>query len=333
MQNKIDEIIRHYFNDAAYDIDPVPFGLTNLTRILTINGRKYVIRVYNRHTKDAASIQFEARLMAYLTNQELSFTVPVFLNTNGGKPYVQLSDGTLGAVVSFVEGHVPDLSTADQAAELGRVVGELSSALRRYKPEWNDEGTPFTDIYHLHPLADCRAVAAFIDNPPFEIAQDSLHFYKETVANAEQSKREWLDLPKQLVHHDLLIYNLLSIDNRIHGVLDFDFTSLDIGFMEFAISFNHVVQMTNGAWEPIEAFINGYAQYRKSSALEWNQLRLLTRIYHIAVLHIYIGQHYSGVTIEKPFHYILDQFRTRDEWLLAHRDPLELLFNKCLIER
>ncbi|MEK3885647.1 phosphotransferase [Paenibacillus sp. PL2-23] len=61
-------------------------------------------------------------------------------------------------------------------------------------------------------------------------------------------------LPKQLVHHDLLVFNLLAHENKIKGVLDFDFISLDVSFMEFAICLNHVLQMSNGSLEMAEAY-------------------------------------------------------------------------------
>jgi len=331
IQEKIDEIVRNYFEDSVYDIEPVPYGLTNLTKILIMNDQKYVIRIYNRHTKNVESIKFEAQITSYLSKQNLSFVVPVFLNTNAGEQYVHLSDGTLGAIVSFVEGTVPEISNIQQATEFGCVVGEITSALSQYEAELKFEGIPFTEIYNLHPLADYHAVASFIKDPPFEISQTALNFYKEMVSFVEQNKLELLELPKQLVHHDLLIYNLLSKDNRIYGVLDFDFTSLDISFMEFTISLNHVIELTNGSWDLTEAFIKGYSQFRKCTYREMNQLQLLTQIYHIAVLHIYIGQHYSGRNIEQNFNYILNQFLRRNDWLNKHRTSIKQLFENYLL--
>ncbi|WP_461671258.1 phosphotransferase, partial [Mycobacterium tuberculosis] len=132
-------------------------------------------------------------------------------------------------------------------------------------------------------------------------------------------------LPKQFVHHDLLVFNLLAHENKIKGVLDFDFISLDVSFIEFAICLNHVLQMSNGSLEMAEAYIKGYSKYRKGSSEEITYLQLLTQIYHIAVLHIYIGQHYSGVDVEQHFNFILDQFKTRNEWLTDFNTPLQRL--------
>lgn len=334
MDDRIDEIVSKYFEVSDYQIDPVPFGLTNLTKILTWKDHKYVIRIYNRHTKTIEGLKFESEVTAFLCRQNLSVVVPVFLNTKTCEQYVQFSDGTLGAIVSFVEGIVPEITTTQQATNFGKVVGEISSALRYFQPEHMCEGIPFTEIYRLHPLADYHAVASFITAPPFEISQTALHFYRETLSVVERSKHELLDLPRQFVHHDLLIFNLLSKDKEINGVLDFDFTSFDIGFMEFSISLNHVIHLSNGSWELTEAFINGYSYslISKCTYREINQLRLLTRIYHIAVLHFYIGQHYAGKNIEHNFLYILNQFQTRDEWLNKNNHSIMYLLEKHLIE-
>lgn len=321
-----DELVRYYFTDPAYTLEAPPFGLTNLTAIITINDEKYVARIYNRHTKNIPSIELEARVTAFLNHNKLSFRVPAFLRTPAGDEYVQLSDGALGAIVTFLEGKAPELLELEQAAEFGRVIGEISSVLGNYETEQlSYHGQAFSDLYRLHPLADRQAVTAFIEQPPFSINEVHLALYKEMAATVENKLDQLKELPSQLVHHDLLIFNLLSQDDKICGVLDFDFISLDARFMEFAISLNHILQLSNGSLEMTEAFIKGYAEYCQSSPEEIALLQLLTQIYHLAVLHIYIGQHYSGMNIESNFTYILHQFHTRNNWLNEHHSFIQQL--------
>ncbi|MEC0094408.1 hypothetical protein [Paenibacillus macquariensis] len=62
-----------------------------------------------------------------------------------------------------------------------------------------------------------------------------------------------------------------------------------------------------------------------------NQLQFLTQIYHITVLHIYIGQHYSGKNIEQNFNYILSQFQTRNDWLNKHLSSINQLIEEYLL--
>lgn len=330
----IDELMQFYFKDDQlnYETEAVPFGLTNITKIVRIGDQKYVARIYNRHTKHIPGIELEAQLTSYLSGSNLSFEVPVFLRTLDGQQFVQFPDGTLGAIVSFLEGSAPELSTIRQAEEFGRVVGELSTALEKFDDgSLSYCGTSFLDIYGLHPLADSAAVTSFMDEPPFPIAENDLHFYRDMLSTVEMDMPRLEPLPQQFVHHDVLIFNLLACDNHIRGVLDFDFASRDVSFMEFAICLNHVLQMSDGSLAMMEAFVKGYADYRKGSAQEIEQLQLLTRIYHIAVLHIYIGQHYSGVSIEQNFNYILNQFRTRNDWLTTHRPAVRRLLQHYLL--
>lgn len=335
MQDKVEGLIHYYFKDAPnYSAESVPFGLTNLTKIIKINGRKYVIRIYNRFTKSIPSIELESKITSYLSHQNLSFQVPVFIRTSSGDDYVRFSDGTLGAMVSFLEGHAPDLSEVHHADEFGRIVGEITSALGKYADADGSltyYGITFSNIYGIHPLADIPSVKSFFEEPPFHIPGGDVAFYREMILSVEKSIDLLEKLPKQFVHHDLLVFNLLAHDNKIKGVLDFDFISHDVSFMEFAICLNHVLQMSNGSLEMAEAFIKGYAEYRKGSSQEFTHLQLLTQIYHIAVLHIYIGQHYSGVNVEQNFNYILNQFKTRNEWLTDYSSPLQRLLESYLL--
>lgn len=332
MQTSIDELVHYYFNDPSYEIESVPFGLTNLTKIVKINSDKYVARIYNRHTKSIQSIELESRITSFLNNKNLSFQVPIFLHTLSGDEYIQLSDGSLGAIVSFLEGNVPDLTEKQQALEFGRVVGQISSVMGKYpKGLLEYQGKSFVDIYGLHPLANRDAITSFIEKAPFHISEAHLNFYQVMVSSVEESIDLLKELPRQLVHHDLLIFNLLYQDNKICGVLDFDFVSLDISFIEFAICLNHILQMSNGSLEMTEAFIKGYAIFRKGSLQEFRYINLMTQIYHIAVLHIYIGQHYSGINIEQNFNYILNQFHTRINWLNEHDTSIQKLLETYLL--
>lgn len=332
MKALIDAVVHSYFETTGYEIDSVPFGLTNVTKIVTIKADKYVVRIYNRHTKSVQSLELEAAITSFLSKRELSFRVPEFVRSLSGHEYVTLSDGTLGAVVTFLEGSAPELSSVHRAVDFGKAVGELSSALQPFDTErLSYRGKSFSEFYGLHPLADREAVAAFFANPPFPIAEAQLLFYESMVCSIEESAHLLKDLPTQLVHHDLLIFNLLADENGIRGVLDFDFVSVDARCMELAISFNHVLQMSGGSMEMAEAFVKGYSEQGECTVPEIERLELLTGIYHLAVLHIYIGQHYSGHDVERSFKYIMNQFSDRMVWLEKNRSAVrKLLESYCL---
>ncbi|WP_127531793.1 phosphotransferase [Paenibacillus kobensis] len=330
---KLDQLVRHYVDeDIPYSIEPVPFGLTNVTRIVRIQESRYIIRIYNEYTKDVPGIELESQVTSYLNRCGLSFQVPELIHTRTGENYVQFPDGTLGAMVSFLNGSAPQLADASQVRGFGRVVGEIAATLGRFDAgELSYYGCSFTQVYGLHSLAGKDAVQAFMQKPPFPVAEDAIAFYYEMLKNIERSSERITSLPKQLVHHDLLVFNLLAEDHGISGVLDFDFISLDAGIMELAIALNHVLQMSDGSLDMAEAFLQGYAEHRSATASEIDCLQLMTQIYHVAVLHIYIGQHYTGSKVEPQFSYIMQQFRSRNDWLERHDTALRSLLEVHLL--
>ncbi len=320
MTNELQEIISHYFPSENIVISPVPFGLTNTTCFVTVNDDRYVVRHYNRYTKSQESLRLELEVSSYLLASGLSFTIPAFLPTQAGEPFVIFADGTIGALMSYIPGTAPSLQDPNDAFALGRVVGELGAKLSPYKLSntMQNAGIPFTDLFRLHPLADAEQIALFWRKPPFHITDEQKRFYDEALAHVTAKREVLLALPRQLVHHDILVYNLLSVNRRITAVLDFDFLAMDVSFLEFVISFNHVLQMSGGSIEMAAAFIKGYKAFRTFSAEEWGQLQALTRLYHVAVLHIYIGQHAAGKDISIPFSYIANQLIERVKWLNEH---------------
>ncbi|WP_341282448.1 phosphotransferase [Paenibacillus sp. FSL H8-0537] len=317
MTHALQAIIEHYFPLDIVKTEPVPFGLTNTTCFVTVNDQKYVARHYDLYTKTPESLHLEMDVTSFLLRSNLSFNIPSFLPTQNGHLYVTLSDGSLGALVTFLQGTAPPIQTPDDAYLFGRVVGEVSARLSEYERPKNIkyDGIPFTNLYQLHPLATEEITASFWKKPPFPVTDEQKHYYNEALISVETNRKALLSLPLQLVHHDLLVFNLLSVDRCITGVLDFDFLAVDISFLEFVISLNHVLQMSGGSLEMSAAFIEGYASFRTLSSEELSQLRTLTRLYHIAVLHIYIGQNRAGKDISTAFAYIANQLIERDNWL------------------
>lgn len=334
MTEELQAIIKHYFPLHAVHTEPVPFGLTNTTCFVTVDDQKYVARHYGRYTKSAEGLRLELEVTAFLLGVPLSFHIPSFLPTQNGERYVTLSDGTMGALVTYIHGTAPVLETLNDAQLLGRVVGEISARLSECErlQHRGYDGIPFTDLYRLHSLATVESVSEFWEQPPFQLTDEQKHYYNEAFVSVEANREALLLLPRQLVHHDLLVFNLLSIDGCITGVLDFDFLAVDLSFLEVVISLNHVLQLSRGSLEMASAFIQGYAMFRSCSIEEWRHLRTLTRLYHIAVLHIYIGQYRAGKDIAGAFAYIANQLIERDRWLEQNERHLAPLFAPLLRE-
>lgn len=332
MNENIHSIISHYFPLIDVTISPVPFGLTNTTCFVDINNQRYVVRHYNRYTKSLPSLHLEMDVIAHLKQLNLSFAVPSFFPSSNHDRYVILQDGTIGVLLSFIPGDAPTLKHASEYQQLGQIVGEISNALDKVDMNTSAQyaGIPFTQLYQLHPLANKETINHFFENPPFLITKDQFDYYQKVLHSVESNLDMLRLLPQQLVHHDLLIFNLLSIDNVITGVLDFDFLAMDISFLEFAITLNHVLQISGGSLEMTEAYIKGYSLFRSCSWEELKQLQTLTRLYHVAILHIYIGQYQAGRDISDSFLYIMNQLIERDKWLEDNNEKLYDIMSRTI---
>lgn len=318
------ELVSHYFEVQPEAFHPVPFGLTNHSRIVDINNRSYIARIYDKSTKTVARLRDEIELTAFLTQQQLSFDVPYFLRTINDSTYVELSNGQLGVMMLFIEGGAPDLERLLDVEEYGRVVGEISTALQAYQPSVSPH-ISFNRAESLHPLANNNHVLQFLSKPPFFIAQHKLDNIIETMKELKQIQPILDQLPKQVVHHDLLLFNLL-IDpetRKMNGVLDFDFASYDVRALEPAVCITHLVQVNSQPLEAIAVFWREYKRYMELTPVEIEYVPALIRLYYIALIYIYIGQAYSGREIEQYFLFIVDQSEHMEQWLGQHAHELE----------
>ncbi|XEC94324.1 phosphotransferase enzyme family protein [Paenibacillus tarimensis] len=324
MERMIRELLSYYFDEKQYVVEPVPFGLTNLTKIIRINDHRFVARVYNPQTKDVAQLKFEIELISYLQQCGLSFEVPEFIPAKDGRNFVEIS-GKLGAVVHYIEGEMPDPTRIGHVEEMGRTAGQLSAALSLFKPQEGEaQGLVFHHLDSLHQLSGRQAVLKFIDSPSFALEPEGIKIVRELLEEIENCKGELDALPQQIVHHDLLIFNLLIGSNdQMNGVLDFDFASWDLRALELAVCLNHLLQFGDDSLEHVQSFVDQYFRYMTLNEDEIEKLPLLMRMYYVSLLTIYIGQHAEGKDIQSPFLFILDQLYRRTIWL--ERDSERLI--------
>ncbi|WP_371860399.1 phosphotransferase enzyme family protein [Paenibacillus lautus] len=319
-----------------HSIETVPFGMTNDSRIVVMNQKRYVARIYNRHTKSEDRLRFEVELTAYLERCSLSFDVPCFVSSKDNAKYVVLSDGSLGSLTRFIEGELPDLSRIPDVLSYGRTVGEVSYALQQFESDSVDVVCPaiaFHDFYNLHSLSVETKINEFLAYPPFEIDAEQIAVLQGYYESGFNHVAELNVLPKQMVHHDILVFNLL-IDpqsREMSGVLDFDFAAMDIRIWEISICLNHLLQHEDQTLMKVELFLDEYRKYMRLTLAEIQWIPYIMQLYYVSLLSIYIGQHLAGRNIASYFHLMLKQLLIRREWMERNQHEfVELLYSKCL---
>lgn len=317
MLDLIKELMTYYFNEEIDNIESVPFGLTNYSQVLTINNKKYIARIYDNYSKNIEKLKFEIELTTFLEQQDLSFKLPGFLIAKTEDRFAELSNGQFGSVMHFIEGEVPDLTRISDIKEYGKTVGEISVAFKKFKSDTLIRDIKFYNIYNLHSLSNERAVSHFIDQPPFDIDHNQLSILKNTFQAVQRNESIIDALPKQIIHHDILIFNLLidSKTRKMNGVLDFDFASHDVRALELAICINHLLQFDDGSLLNLELFLDEYSQHMTLTDEEIKWIPFLMQMYYVSLICIYIGQYYSGREIDNYFRFILNQLVIRTQWI------------------
>lgn len=334
MNDLFHELASHYFTSDIEQMNNVPFGLTNDSQIIVVRNQKYVARIYNEYSKTLERLRFEIELTSSLTSQNLSFRIPEFMITLDGAQFVKLSNGQFGAVMPFIEGIVPQLSSETDIKQYGKIVGELSAALQEYNGGEAIDVVRFYNLNTVHPLCTEETIVQFLQAPPFLVEQDTLVILREAFHVMNDNCSFFQQLPQQMIHHDVLVFNLLAnqVTGKITGVLDFDFASYDIRALELAVCVNHLLQFNDRSLTGLEWFLDEYALYMKLTEEEIKSFPLLMRLYYVSLLCIYIGQHHSGKDIAAYFHIISEQLVRRSQWLKQHDMELIALLKVKLLQ-
>lgn len=324
MEHLIKELITYYFNEAIENIESVPFGLTNYSQVLSVNNKKYIVRIYDKHSKNLERIKFEIELLTFLEQHKLSFKLPGFLIAKTEDRFVKLSNGQFGSVLHFIEGEVPDLTRISDVKEYGKTVGEISVAFQKFKSDLLIQDIKFYNIYKLHPLSNESSINHFLNQPPFEIDGNQLSILLNSFQDVKRNQSIIDGLPKQIIHHDILIFNLLidSKTRKMNGVLDFDFASYDVRALELAICINHLLQFDDGSLSNLELFLDEYSQHMRLTEEEIKWIPFLMQMYYVSLVCIYIGQYYSGRKVDNYFQFILNQLVIRTQWIEQNEDDL-----------
>ena len=231
-------------------------GTNNQVRILDAGGSRYVLRWHQNAT--AEQIEAEHRLLAALVAaRRLTFRVPEPIETADGRWTVTTARGP-ASLTSWIPGDHP--ARDRPGLELaGSALGELDLALAELPLELAPTDWSTRPLSRVHPLVTDVAdlATALVAALP---AEPSAHWFAERVAAIEAEAAHCYEtLPRQIVHGDFALGNLLVSRGRVTGVLDFEIAGVDLRLTEVAAA---LTQSTDGLpADEVAAFAHGYARH------------------------------------------------------------------------
>jgi Ser/Thr protein kinase RdoA (MazF antagonist) len=258
----------------GYDVRPLTEGTNNTGCYV---GDEFVLRIH----RNAIAPTYEHAVMRALSG--LSFAVPVPVPVDGetavhgelhGRP-------VLASLSRRIPGEHPVRGDSAGAEACGRALAELDHALNRLDPaelppslEWDG------DLTNIHPRMP--SIDRVIDGVAAEDRDD--------VARILTGVRPRSDLPRQLIHGDFAMTNVLMAGDRVTAILDFETAGPGYRAMDLAVGRFFFGEVGH----PSEAFQRGYLDAFPLTGAELSALRELELMREATSLVHWCGRYVEG---------------------------------------
>ncbi|QYR19037.1 phosphotransferase [Paenibacillus sp. sptzw28] len=307
-------------------------GMNNTTRMVYSGDNKYVLRVYDNH-RDAQIVRIEHLVLEGLQALKLPFKVPQPVENNRNSSITVSPDGKLAALFRFIEGDRPSPKNPEHVAGLGRAAGLLSHALNGVRPDVIPIYKPYYEFDKTHGAVTDEAIRVMAaESELLSGRTGQLEQLLRLRGQLLDLKPRIAALPHQWIHGDIVFTNSLCEGDRIVGMLDFEFSTVDVRVMELAVVLGEFPEAEEGtALERTALFCRGFGSAVK---LTIDEIALLPELIKLRMMDVFL--HFAGRYAEK-----LDPEQVWDgqivrasyvcEWINRNLDKLEPMFRQYLL--
>jgi len=311
--------LNEYEFQEPYYIEHRESGMNNTTRMISSGNKRFVLRIYNNH-KDIDIVKLEHEVLDALNKQELTFRVPIPVHNKKGDTISVAADGTLSSLFHYIAGDRPTASNPAHVYALGAAAAKLSSALSDINPNGLPQYTPYYMLEHTYATMDEEAFFAMAEQSDGLAVRKSsfIALHEERLRlKAECSQLE--QLPQQWIHGDLVFNNTVSQGDDIIGVLDFEFTTIDVRAMELAVIIVDIIKPNNlNLRANAKQLLQGYQDTNPLTDDELKMLPLLMKLRLLDVaLHFAIRLR-DNLDNEEILCNIIDQSTFGCRWINEH---------------
>ena len=309
-------------------IQPTNQGTVNSTFFVDAPQGKFVLKLYD-DTTTTAQINYEHSLLAHLQCGNLSFTIPAPIPDSSGETLLKIDRNNLElrfSLQNYIPGQPANRQNIHHVYAAGKALGELHRGLVGFDSQGKLAQLPgWGELNRIHPsIANALEVPQLL-NLEMSQQQRLVKILAEAIAI---TPKLYQTLPLQTTHADYLCPNILIADDRVVGIIDFEFATYDLRLLDFVAAIDHFTRIGNEVpiWERIEAFSNGYKKYISLSRLEIEALRSVWRLQQANCIVYWTGWLLEGkVTYESVLNGVNKMFLLED-WLEENAVKLLSLF-------
>ncbi|MBD3730631.1 MAG: homoserine kinase [Sphingomonadales bacterium] len=264
------ELIAAYDVGALVSAKGIAEGVSNSNWLLETTGHdgrgaRFILTMYERRI-ELGDLPFFLGLLDHLAARHCPVPRTIHDRTGAASRIV---DGKAVALIEFLPGVSVDHPTQDQAHAVGRALAGIHLASADFPGRRANDLRP-PDWRALFDQCGEQGLDSIDHQLPLLVAD-----------NLPRLEARWPeDLPRSIIHADLFPDNVLLLDGRVSGLIDFYFACHDITAYDLAV--------THAAWcfdnggrdfrpDVAAALMQGYESVRPLSAAERSALPLLAQ--------------------------------------------------------
>jgi len=240
--------LTRYALGTVHAFEAIEAGIENTNYFVTTTKGRYVLTLYER--LPANELPFYLNLMAHLARAGGMAPAPEPDRTGALWSFL---NGKPASVVARLEGAPVEAADEAHCAAVGKALAELHLAARHYRGRLgNRRGLGWW-------RQAARAVRPFLSPEQNALVATELK---------HQSAFAKVKLPRGAIHGDLFCDNVLFVNGRVSGIIDFGFAATDALAYDVAITVNDWCTVsdgpTAGALDPdrTRALVTGYGRVR-----------------------------------------------------------------------
>ena len=269
---QLDKFLKRYVLGKSRALRPIAAGITNTNYFLETDAGEFVLTLYEHHSDD--ELDYILGLQQHLASRSVHCASPV-LDRRGGF-YSSLNERP-AAINHLVGGAVVKTPGADHCATIGAELARFHLAGQGFAGERpNPRGIDWM-------TAACDMLEKQLDDDDKELIDACLRDYREAQLEA---------LPCGAIHADLFHDNALFENDRLGGIIDFDYACTDLFVFDIAVLLNDWCIAADGELQAplVRAVLDAYCQLRPLTPYEMESLPLLLRF---AALRFWLSRLYD----------------------------------------
>ena len=259
----LEEFLGAYSVGTPHVFKGIAEGVSNSNYYLQTDKGAYILTLYEKRVH-AEELPFFLGLMEHLARKGLPCPTPVHMRSGAVTGALM---GRPAAILTFLDGVSLQRPDAAHCAAAGRAMAQLHQA-----------GADFGQSrLNALGLAGWRKLAADCAGGADKIAEGLSELIASEIVQLEKA---WPgQLPHGIIHADLFPDNVLFVDDKVSGVIDFYFACTDALAYDIAVALNAWCFERDGAFNITKsrALIAGYQSVRKLESAERAALPAFSR--------------------------------------------------------